>query len=595
MNGEPKRSNGARYFRIWLITAAGLFVVLVAATQFLPGGTRCFFDWLPALFFLLEVSVMTATLVVVVWVIICRRLYLQAIIAIFGVALATGLIQFHQWWSRWGGSGPSPPALTTKTNQVRLTVNATQVLRTVDSRWFGVNAPVWDALLNTPDTLADLRELGVHALRFGNFFDEYHWASGLIGTNRQPPPVSYMDFASVASNIRAQVFITVNYGSATAAEAAGWVRHANVTNHLGLKYWIIGNENYGAWEHDENSPPHDPVTYATRAAEFIRQMRAADPSIKIGVPASITWRDRGSVTSEALSRLDLVQFIREGFLGWTPKLLATLKELGVAPDFLDIHRYPENPGWENDAFLLRSTRQWAADAAELRRELRSYYGDAATNIELLCTENNSVGGNTGKQTTSLVGALYLADSFGQLTQTEINSWCWWDLRNAQDRTSNNSSKLYGWRVYGDHGLMSGKDTRYPTFYTFKLLQYFARDGDRIIHAASDDKNLSIYAAKRGDGSVALLVINKTPNTMMNATIALTGFKPQAQATIYSYGIPQDEAARTGEGSQDIAKSTLTNAAMEFPCSFTPYSATAVILRAAPVNPRSMMPVASTFR
>ncbi len=46
-------------------------------------------------------------------------------------------------------------------------------------------------------------------------------------------------------------------------------------------------------------------------------------------------------------------------------------------------------------------------------------------------------------------------------------------------------KLYGWRQYGDHGIMCGNDTRHPTFYTFKLLKYFARAGDRIVGAASN--------------------------------------------------------------------------------------------------------------
>ena len=139
-------------------------------------------------------------------------------------------------------------------------------------------------------------------------------------------------------------------------------------------------------------------------------------------------------------------------------MLATLKQLGVTPDFVIGHRYPQGlSGWENDAHLLRSTGRWTADAVALRRQLKTYFGAASSNVEVLCTENNSIGEKTGKQTTSLVNALYLADSFGQIAQTEFNSWLWWDLRNYHETNCNNSPALYGWRPYGDHGIMSGNE------------------------------------------------------------------------------------------------------------------------------------------
>ena len=47
------------------------------------------------------------------------------------------------------------------------------------------------------------------------------------------------------------------------------------------------------------------------------------------------------------------------------------------------------------------------------------------------TENSSdSGAGFGRQLTSLVNALYLADSACELMKTEINSYLWWDLRNG---------------------------------------------------------------------------------------------------------------------------------------------------------------------
>ncbi len=467
-------------------------------------------------------------------------------------------------------------ALAASTNEARIIIDVGRTVRTVDARLFGVNTAVWDSLLDTPATVAALREAGIQALRFGGFSDEYHWSSGTIGAGNRPP-TSFLNFIHTATNTDAEAVITVNYGSGTPQEAAAWVRYANLAYHCGFKYWEIGNEDYGNWEHDENSPPHDPVTYAHRAREYIYRMKGADPSIKIGVVVTETWKERAGVLLDALGHVQIRTFIKEGYQGWNAKMLATLSELRVQPDWLSVHRYPQNPGLENDARLLQSTGNWMADARILRRQLITYFGDANTNVELLCTENNSISERTGKQTTSLVNALYLADNFGRIAQTEFNSFVWWDLRNAQDPNSNNRASLYGWRQYGDHGILSGNDTRYPTFYAFKLLKHFARGGDRIVGARSDNKLLSAYAALRTDGTLALLVINKSPAATLRADFSIAGFEPESGATVYSYGIPQDEAARTGTGSPDIAQASFSGAAARFSHPFPPYSATLIAL------------------
>ena len=385
------------------------------------------------------------------------------------------------------------PLLAAETNEVRVTVDAAKIVRTVDSRLFGINTAFWDGQLDTPETISALGELGARALRFpgGSLSDEYHWESNSLGTNGKPLPTSFANFAHVATSIRAQVFITVNYGSGTPEEAAAWVHHANITHHYGFQYWEIGNENYGDWEHDENTPPHDPVTYATRAKDYFAQMKTVDPTIKIGVVVTATYLERLGVQLQALKKLKFGEALRDAAEGWNTKMLATMKRLGVTPDFVVMHQYPHVlPGMENDAELLQSTGKWSADAAGLRRQLRDTFGEAGARIELLCTENNSIALGTGKQTTSLVNGLYLADNWGQIAQSEFNSYLWWDLRNMQDPKNNNSPKLYGWRQFGDHGMMAGNDMRYPTFYTFKLLKYFARGETRSFTRAATTPNSS---------------------------------------------------------------------------------------------------------
>ncbi len=72
------------------------------------------------------------------------------------------------------------------------------------------------------------------------------------------------------------------------------------------------------------------------------------------------------------------------------------------------------------------------------------------------------------------------------------------------------------------------NTRYPTFYTFKLMQYFAQPGDTVLNATSDYSLLSTYASRKADGALALLVINKDNATTFNAQIYADKFQPVDQ-------------------------------------------------------------------
>jgi len=511
---------------------------------------------------------------------------------------------------------------------VHVSLNATQSIRTVDARHFGVNFTMWDGNFDPPyhtTTISLLKEMGCLTARMpgGSLSDEYHWVSNTTLANTWQWQASFADMVRVATNVGMQTFITVNYGTGSTNEAAAWVAYANglATNTLelgtdqfgrnwqtvgywaslraagplgsddgknflriaraaplGCKNWEIGNECYGTWETDGNAVAHDPFTYATRARDYVQLMKAVDSTIKIGVVASPgeDSYSNNNTHSAVNPRTGQTHY------GWTPVLLATLKSLGVTPDFLIHHVYPEwtdpnNPSQspDNDATLLQSTGNWAADAADLRQQITDYFGPGGTNIELAVTENNSDAGASGKQSTSLVNGLYYADGLSQLLKTEFKSFIWWDLRNSTDTGGYFGPNVYGWRTYGDLGMVNGLNTRHPTFYAAKLMQSFARPGDTILGASSDYFLVSAYAARRASGAVSLLVLNKDTASNINVQIALSSFVPSATATLRSYGIPQDEAARTNATSaaQDIATNTFAGVGSTFSNSFPPLSMT----------------------
>ena len=415
-----------------------------------------------------------------------------------------------------------PPAM------VHISVNATQAVRRVDARLFSVNTAAWDGNLDSPSTISVLNDMDNQALRWpgGSWGDIYFMTNEPQGWGSRTT-----NFIHVATNTGAQVYFIVNYGSGTPEQAADWVRFCNITNHCSFKYWEIGNECGGSWEQDNNTnapwKPHDPWTYAMRFKDYYAQMKAVDQTIKVGAVADITEDGTANYTD------DPVVNPRTGVThnGWTPVMLTVMKTNGVIPDFVIEHEYAPSDG---DTYDLLWCNTWASDAAGLRQMLMDYLGASHTNVELACTEHGCGG---DRQSVSLVGGLFWADSIGQILQTEFNSRLWWDLRNGQSSITNSDNALYGWRTnslgyyYSDGGIVTGNaepTNRYPTFYCAKLMKYFARGGDQVVNARSDYNLLSAYAVQRTNGSLSLLVVNKSSYTNLAAAIALTGYGPYSK-------------------------------------------------------------------
>ena len=471
--------------------------------------------------------------------------------------------------------GPAPPPAL-----VTLNINAASTLRPADSRWFGVNLATWDGYLGNSVTVPFLQAAGMLNVRLpgGSGADGYHWAQSAAQN---------ATFYQVVTNLGANgnAYITVNYGSGTSNEAAAWVSSVNVTNQLHVKYWEIGNECYGTWENDQNTYAHDPYTYAVRAAGYMAAMRAVDPTIKIGVVAT-PGDDSDANGYDSHPAYDART--GQSHNGWVPVMLTTLKSLGARPDFLIHHVYPQyasnpsppNPSPDSDPLILQNNN-WAGDAATLRQEISDYWGAGGTNIELCCTENNSDAANGGKQLSSLVNGMYIVDTLSRLMQTEFNSYIWWDLRNGEGSNGDIDASLYGWRIYGDEGIISNQSGLNPTYYAFKLMQYFVRPGDTVLNASSSYLLLSTYAALRSDGALNVLVINKDPITNFLGQINLGNYAPATNATVHSFGIQQDNAAHTNinnglsgnYANQDIATQNYPTAGNSFTYSFPPYTMT----------------------
>lgn len=462
-------------------------------------------------------------------------------------------------------------------------VNAAASLATIPAPAWGLNTAVWDANLRDAAVPGLLKQAGIAALRYpgGSTSDVYNWQTNSIvpGQGSYANPNNNFDaFMDVARSVGAKPVITVNYGSNPAGNgggdpnyAASWVRYANVTKGYGVKYWEIGNEVYGngqygsAWETDLHAQ-HDPATYGRNVVQFANAMKAVDPTIKVGAVLAAPGRWPDGVAPD-----------------WNSAVLA---QCGSAIDFVIVHWYPQDPYTESDAGLLASPQNASTGVAAMTTKLKSlitqYGGANASKIEILVTETNSVSYNPGKQTLSIVNAMFIADNMLTWIEKGAASVDVWGLHNGAV-WGNASGALFGSTNYGDYGILSNgqsgepaANTPFPAYYGMRMASLLGKAGDTLVTTTSSSALLTTHAVKQANGSLALLLINKDRANTVNANVSLSGFTPSGTATVHSY-------TPTSGG---IASTNVSGQGASFAITAAPYSLTAIVLAgtATPVNP-----------
>ncbi|MGC8545782.1 alpha-L-arabinofuranosidase [Athalassotoga sp.] len=464
---------------------------------------------------------------------------------------------------------------------VSITVNTAAEIVTLPQTAFGLNTAAWDWHLLDSAIPGLLENLNVKVLRFpgGSFSDMYDWQTNSTVPGQDFPYVdpqnNFDNFMKLVNQIGAQALITVNYGtnfSGTAGgdpqEAAAWVKYANIDHNYDVKYWEIGNEVYGNntyganWETDLHAAK-GPQTYAENFIAFAKAMKAVDPNIKIGAVLTCPYNWPWGQSPD-----------------WNKVVLQTA---GDYIDFVIVHWYAQNPGNESDSGLLASTNQIPDMLAKLKQEVRDYAGPNADHIRIFVTETNSVSYNPGKQTTSLVNALFLVNDYMNWLTGGVDNVDWWTLHNNALTNDNNSDKLYGNTNYGDYGLLSNNsnfgtstveppnNTPFPDYFGYEMLKYLAGPDDTIVGIFSDQNLVNVYAVKHTNGDLAIMIVNTDPSKAYDVNFNLIGFRSEDNATEYVYGMGNG----IGGAMESIVSKTIQ---LSSPIEVAPYSINVIVMR-----------------
>jgi hypothetical protein len=421
--------------------------------------------------------------------------------------------------------------------------------RPFDRLLLGTNAPAWIG----PDKLGDaqfqqrIRDLGTTLVRMpgGSWSSSYDW---LACENRDSDSCQYLagarpsDYVGFLGATGVAGMWTINFNG-TAQQAAALVAFFNGTvddsrvigvdrngvdwgtvgkwaalrssnghpDPQPVKYWEIGNEVFGA--NPERAPGCSPSgweeVWTCDGEEYVHgnsqhdgylqfreAMRAVDPTISVG--ADGIGGDQGA---------------------WDSFGAKVIVDAGDAIDFYIVHDY----GFYQDvidALVLARPERWFPDVISTAR---AFLDDQVPNrtVPIAVTEYNLFTAanidSTGKMSQAING-LYIADYIGQMAEAGVTMANQWNLVNGTVGSE------------GDYGMLNSETSDpMPQYYGLALWHLF---GDQMLPISTGfdpQTTLSAYAGVRNDGTITLLVVNKS-NTAETASIDLDGSAATYTAT-----------------------------------------------------------------
>jgi hypothetical protein len=377
---------------------------------------------------------------------------------------------------------------------------------------------------------------GVKAVRWpgGSNSDLYNWEDNTECQGGYSHPNS--NFTTYVNNFvkpsGVDLALTADYGTGkncTGAgdptEAAAWAANA-LTLGVTVSHMTVGNEEYGGWEVDNHTSPHDPTTYAaavTGSNGYYTLIKAASPSTLVGVVA-----DAQSNCCAA----DWDSIVLGNAAGYY--------------DFVEFHYYPQNPGGESDTYLVNKAAQdFTTNINTLKAELQ-IAGKPDTPIYV--GEMGSVSSNPGKQSWSITQGLYAGQLLGEMMNDGITRGTWWiGFDNCNGTAGNDSATLYGWQDFGAYNVFSDGSSdstcpgagatgnMSPTAVAYQLFSKVAVNGQNVLTptVTGDTTDVHAYAAT-STGGTALVLFNLNETTSEPVAITLSGQSTASSVTVTTY-------------------------------------------------------------
>ena len=351
----------------------------------------------------------------------------------------------------------------------------------------------------------------------GNYGDQYDLQSYQID-----------QFIAYCRTLGAEPRIVVRLKGSTPANAAESVKYANVTKGYAVKYWGIGNE---ADLYANDDPSYTVDKYDADWREFAQAMRAVDPSIKLIGP---------DVSQFTANPTDAFMKARVAWMS------SFLKANGDLVDIVSIHRYPlpkdiNAPITVDD--LRAGGKEWDQIIPTLRTLIKTQTGKdlpvAVTEINSSWVANNG----TDWSMDSHMNAIWFADVLGRLIEQKV-------------------LMVDQFAIATQYGIVGGLAIN-PIYYDYLMYGQF---GTKLVRSASDDPLVSVYASKRSDGTLAVMIVNlsATAQTKPITILGWAGISAEEWLFDKAHKAEKTGTAQLGDGGVTLAAESVTLLIVEKP-------------------------------
>ncbi len=394
---------------------------------------------------------------------------------------------------------------------------------------FCPGSPLSDKRGLRTDVIEAMRELKPSVVRWpgGCFVSSYHWLDG-VGPDRRPhydmawrvtDPNTFgtAEFVEWCAEIGAEPYICTNAGTGGAEEMASWVEYCNLPEAEGrwsgmrggngdsepynVRYWSIGNENYGDWEIGAKEADE----WSRLVTESAKMMRHVDEDLVLltAARADLDWML--PLLQRAGSKLDALSI--HGY--WD-----TLNQVNKPADYLTALSHALEP--QDD---IQRTREIIGATGLTGKvgiafdewNLRGWHHPVGNKPEAIAARDK----NDENSTYTMADALFTAGFL---------NIC---LRNADAVTMANIAPSVNAR--GPLFVHDGGVVRRTTFHA--LAMYANLLGDTVLSTSATSANLAgaevpvldhIVTHDSSDDSLVLALINRDPVNPLPCTVSVSG-------------------------------------------------------------------------
>ena len=417
----------------------------------------------------------------------------------------------------------------TSNSNVTINFNISNILGEILPSHLGTNLThfLGESVLNQADFMDNIKGLNNFTFRYpgGNGSNQFFWDGNLPSSILNDSQITINnlidgsgwrispdDFVQILDSVNGKGIIAVNasyarYGTSpnpiqtAASYAANFVRHMNQNLGANIKYWEVGNENYGPWQagYVVNGDTINGSKYGDIFNVFADSMKAADPSIKIGA----------------------VLFPHDGvYNDWSKEVLQKVQNTA---DFLIIHDYfrrKPNPNNVTYQEMLNSISEVQQNVNNVNNMVTSYTNKPSGYYPIAMTEFNS---KTGEREISMANAIFISQVLCEQIKNNIGMSLLWSFQNGLD--------AHG----GDHGMTARNstvvqnNTPRPVYYVYYYLNKFL--GDKLVFSYSNDPDINCYVSTFSSGEIGMVVIN---TSQFNKTVEFSATSSFTKDNFYWY-------------------------------------------------------------